>query len=355
MASAIVLGGYGVFGRLVCRELARRGVTVTVAGRDVARAEDLATELGAPHRGIRADASRAHECGAAFEGHAVVVCAAGPFSELDGGLLEACLAARCHWVDIADDRQWVAQVLSMSGRFAEAERTAAWGCSSLPGISGALGLVAREGIEEAPQAARVTLFIGNDNPKGAAAIRTAQAQLGRAIRAPQGVLRGFRGGEVVDLPAPFGPRTVRNFESPDYDVLPERLGVREVRVKAGLELRSANAAFGLLGWLGIGRGKTMARILVAIGRLAGGRGSSGGVVQTELFWSDGSSSRASLSGAARGQHMAALPAALAAESLCDGSGPSPGAVTAYDLVGPRRLLDAIAAEGFDLRIDGRSR
>ena len=349
---AIVLGGYGVFGSLVCRELARRGVTVTVAGRDAARAEELAGELGAPHRAVRADVGNAADCRAALEGQTVAVCTAGPFCRVDRRLLDACLQARCHWVDIADDREWVEALRARSQEFAERGLSAVWGCSSLPGLSGALGVVAREGIVQAPRLARATLFIGNDNPKGAAAIRTAQAQLGRPIRAPQGTIVGFRGAEVVELPPPFGRRTVRNFDSPDYDVLPELLGVREVRVKAGLELRLANAAFGLLGWLRIGRGAWMARLLVAMGRLARGPGCSGGAVVTELFWDDGRRRRASLSGAADGQRMAALPAAIAAATLCGGTVPARGALTAYELVGARALVDEIAAAGFDLCVHG---
>ena len=49
----IVFGGYGVFGTLVCRELARLGATVTVAGRDARRAAALARDLGPNHRGRR--------------------------------------------------------------------------------------------------------------------------------------------------------------------------------------------------------------------------------------------------------------------------------------------------------------
>lgn len=345
---AIVLGGYGVFGSIVCTELARRGIAVTVAGRDEARAAALAATLGDNHRAARVDAADAAGCATAIEGHSVAVCTAGPFALVDRRLVDACIEARCNWVDIADDRSWVAALLARSERLEERGLAAVWGCSSLPGISGALGVVAREGVAAAPRLARVTLFIGNDNPKGAAAIRTAQLQLGRPIRAPQGTLQGFCGAEVVELPPPFGRRTVRDFDSPDYDVLPDLLGVREVRVKAGLELRIANAVFGLLGWLGIGRGETMARLLAIIGRFARGRGSSGGAVVTELFWDDGRQRRASLSCAAKGQRMAALPAALAAASLCAGARSARGVLAAYELFGARELLEAIAREGYDL-------
>jgi hypothetical protein len=59
---AVVFGGYGTFGALVARELARLGVTVTVAGRDRRRAEALARELGPGHAGAAADVSRRESC-----------------------------------------------------------------------------------------------------------------------------------------------------------------------------------------------------------------------------------------------------------------------------------------------------
>jgi saccharopine dehydrogenase (NAD+, L-lysine forming) len=42
----LVAGGYGVVGRLVCRELARRGVRVVVAGRKLDRATEVARNVG---------------------------------------------------------------------------------------------------------------------------------------------------------------------------------------------------------------------------------------------------------------------------------------------------------------------
>lgn len=47
--------------------------------------------------------------------------------------------------------------------------------------------------------------------------------------------------------------------------------------------------------------------------------------------------------------MAALPAALAAAALCDGTASARGVVAAYDLFGARALLETIAREGFDVR------
>ena len=347
MSAVVVFGGYGAFGSHVARELARTGHVVTVAGRDREKAEDAATALGPQHRGLGADAADAGSCRQALAGQSVAVSCAGPFSALGDSLLEACLQARCHYADIADDRTYAARVRARDERFRQAGLTAAYGCSSLPGLSGALALLVCEAAAAPPRRARVTLFIGNDNPNGEAAVRSAVAALGRPIAAPQGTLRGFGDRETVVLPPPFGRRGVYNFDSPEYDLFPELLGVKGVTVKVGFESRAATHAFATLGRLPFGHGTRTARVLTGLGRLAGRTGHEGGVVHVELEWPDGAWHRASLVG---DQRMAALPCALVAAALARGDVARPGAATAYEVLGHRSLLQAMAACGYPVTL-----
>jgi NAD(P)-dependent dehydrogenase (short-subunit alcohol dehydrogenase family) len=342
----LVFGGYGTFGAHVARELARTGHAVTIAGRDRGKAEAAARALGPQHRGLGADVTDRESCRAALAGQAVATSCAGPFSALGEALLHECLAARCHYVDIADDRAHAARVRGWGERFREARLTAAYGCSSLPGLSGALALLAREGEAAAPRVARVTLFIGNANPKGVAAVRSAAEVIGRPITAPQGTVRGFADPETVRLPPPFGRRTVYNFDGAEYDLFPTLLGVSSVAVKVGFELPGAGVAFAALGALPARHRGRAARMLIALGSPTRILGHSGGAVMVELAWPDGSSRRAGLACAEDGQRMAALPCALAAAALASGECSLPGAATAYELLGYRELLQAMAASGF---------
>ena len=180
MKTAVVFGGYGTFGSLVCRELVRWSVPVIVAGRDLARAESFGGAIGA--HGVRADATEPPP-ELVTPDHVLVSCA-GPFSALGTRLLEMCARNGCHHVDIADDRRYVARVRELSPSFDRS--CAVYGCSSLPAISLALCSLATRGTLER---VRATLFIGNDNPKGRAAIQSLLEGLGKEIRAPQGTLR----------------------------------------------------------------------------------------------------------------------------------------------------------------------
>lgn len=344
--SVVVFGGYGVFGAHVSRELAHRGATVTVAGRDLARATALAETLGPSHRGIAVDVDDAARLPDALAGHRVAVHCAGPFSARNHALLDACLDLGRHYVDIADDRVYAAGVRQYDTRFRTRGLTAAYGCSSLPGLSLALARVARGAREDPPARARVTLFIGNDNPKSATAVTSVLHGLGRPIRTPTGTRHGFREHETVDLPPPFGRRTAYAFDSPDYDLLPDAVGARDVAVLVGFENGAAGPLFSLLGRVGSGGWPEAARVFASIGRWSRG-GHSGGVVMAELFWPDGTIRRAALHSAHDGQRLAALPAAVAAHALAQGSAVVRGAVTADELLGAEALVSAVVAAGFE--------
>jgi hypothetical protein len=348
MKSVLVVGGYGVFGTQVCRGLAERGVPVTVAGRDGARAEAFARTLGPGCRGQGMDADDLASCRAALDGHDVAVGCAGPFRRDSAALLQACLEARCHYADISDDRYHAALVRSHDRRCRARGLVAAPGCSSLPGISGALALLAGEGTTSPVRRVRVTLFVGNHNPKGEATVQSVLTGLGQPIAAPQGVIYGFRDREVVPLPPPYGRRPVFNFASPDYDLLPSLLGTHSVSVKLGFELSAATYGFALLAVLRLGYGPRTARLLQLPAGLLGRFGSSGGAVMAELFLADGTQRRAALLAGQEGQRMAALPCVLAAQALHEGRFPGPGVMTAYELLGARPLVEALTAAGFEL-------
>jgi hypothetical protein len=348
MKPVVVFGGYGTFGAHVCRELARSGVPLTVAGRDRARAEAFACTLGPECRGLEADATDFGSCRAALRGQGVAVNCAGPFDARHAALLEACLEGGCHYADITDDRGFAARVRGFGERFRERGLAAVYGCSSLPGISGALALHARAGTAGPVRRARVTLFIGNNNPKGEAAVRSLLAGLGRPIAAPQGTLYGFRDREVVPLPPPFGRRAVFNFDSPEYDLFPALLDTGAVAVKLGFELRLATYGFALLAQIGHGYGLRTARLLALPGRLLHRLGCSGGAVMAELFLAGGAVRRATMLARQDGQRMAALPCAFVARALSEGRPAAAGALTAYEFLGAGPLLDGLVATGFEL-------
>ena len=344
----VVFGGYGVFGSLVARGLHEGGLRVAIAGRDERRAKASASALGDNARGLRADVTSLDSCQAALEGAQVAVNCSGPFDARNTQLLETCLERGVHYVDIADDRAWARRVSDFDARFRDKGLTLAWGCSSFPGISGALASALAEGATVPPLRVRCSLFIGNRNPKGFAAIRSAVGMIGAPIEAPQGTIKGWSSFERVELPAPFGARRLLNAEAPDYDVMPRLLGTPHVTVKAGFELRVSNLLFRLMAACGPIWGGVAARFLWLAGMPLGFLGRSGGAIGVELFYAD-HTRRAFASGAEGAQRLAAWPAVIVARALCAGE-VKRGCVTAFEALGARQLLKGLQEAGFEVRL-----
>jgi hypothetical protein len=345
-----VLGGYGIFGTRVSRDLAGRGHRVIVAGRDPRRAEALARALGPEHTGVAADARVLASCRQAIRGAGVTVVCAGPFSALGSAPSRAALEEGTHYVDIADDRAYIRALRDLDAGFTRARLCAAYGCSSLPAVSSALALSA-VGAGVRPARACVTLYIGGANPKGEASVRAMVERLGRTVRAADGPHPGFGDPQTIPLPPPFGPRTAYTFDGPEHDLFPPLLGVSAVDVRVGFELPLANAGFALLARTGAHWGRRTAAVLARLAALAPTIGTSGGAVLVELTWSDGRRATRALVADKGGQAMAALPCALAAHRLASGPPPLFGVRPPSDVIAPSDLLSAMEAAGLRL-VDG---
>ena len=96
----MIYGATGYTGELMAREAVRRGLRPVIAGRDTAKVQRLAKELGLESRVF--GVSPAVPAGA-LEGMALVLHCAGPFSATSAAMVEACLQARAHYLDITGE------------------------------------------------------------------------------------------------------------------------------------------------------------------------------------------------------------------------------------------------------------
>lgn len=97
----MIYGANGYTGRLVAREAKRQGLAPVLAGRDAAAIAALAAELALPSRVFGLDDVPATR--RAVDDVAVVANCAGPFAETAAPMIEACLLARTHYVDITGE------------------------------------------------------------------------------------------------------------------------------------------------------------------------------------------------------------------------------------------------------------
>ena len=95
----MIYGVSGYTGALIAREAARRGHRPTVAGRNREKTEALARELGLEARVFGLDARAAES----LAGLSLVLNCAGPFSATAKPMIEACLRAGAHYLDITGE------------------------------------------------------------------------------------------------------------------------------------------------------------------------------------------------------------------------------------------------------------
>lgn len=101
-ASAWLLyGANGYTGELIAREAVRRGLAPVLAGRRAGAVEPLGHELGLESRTFDLDDSPALLAG--LRGIGLVLHAAGPFVRTSRPMVDACLAAGCHYLDITGE------------------------------------------------------------------------------------------------------------------------------------------------------------------------------------------------------------------------------------------------------------
>src|SRR2546427_1981983 len=116
-APLLIYGATGYSGRLITRVMTALGIRPILAGRDGARLARFAQTLGLEHR--VASLAEPDRLDAALRDVAVVLHAAGPFSATSRPVVEACLRAGAHYVDITGE---VEVIEALARRDAEARR-----------------------------------------------------------------------------------------------------------------------------------------------------------------------------------------------------------------------------------------
>lgn len=364
----LVLGASGALGRRVVRLLGRATPCAEVvgAGRRPSRAPTPTSR--------RLDRSDRSTWADALAGVDVLVHAAGPYADDPRPLATACLRARVHWVDLAEDPVFGARVREAAAT--EGDACAVTGCSTVPGLVEALaaGLPAAAARETARVDA--VLSLGSRNPVsagllfgllrplgapapdggrwyvGLATHRFADGAVRRVGRYPSGLepmrvatgepdARGPGAAEAgVVVGSIRGPRVpLRFFVGFDRAWLVRALGL------AGRVLpRMSSAALGRLARVAAPLATAVRPFGTARGRLAVlARDASGRVVAGVEVHAE-----------REGLDVPAAPAAWAAAALLAGGGSGGGPRRLVDLVPPPRVLDALRELGCELHAVGEA-
>jgi short subunit dehydrogenase-like uncharacterized protein len=311
-SDVLLLGAAGSSGRLIAAELAVRGLSLRLAGRHLGPLEDLAQGLavhGATMDVRTVDVSDAASLADAIAGVGVVVSTIGPFARLAGPVVDACLAARSSYVDIANEWSAVRDLLDRDKHTRALEVTLVTGAGFGPAATetlvrrlvGLSGMVpARVRVAAAAQVSR----------HGEGVRQTIEESLS------QGAVT-YRDGQVVRQPLGSGA-TILTFGGALRRMLPGPVG----------DLETARRASGA------------PDVAAYIADPAAPISAVHSIAWAEVVASDGTTAVAELVAGDGLRAMAAIAAETTARVL---AGAAPGAWTAGRLLGPALITRAIGA------------
>jgi saccharopine dehydrogenase-like NADP-dependent oxidoreductase len=239
----LLIGASGVFGSRLAEGLAaERGIDLTLSGRDQANLERTAAALNATSLNTPAaikTLNRDTLTAKGLAGYDLVIDAAGPFQASHSNVIDAAIAARCHYADLADGREFLAQVARFDAAARGAGIAVICGASSIPALSHAVIDNLTAGWQHIDNI-KVGIYPGNRAPRGLAVVQAILSYTGKPVRV-------FRGGEWQDIPGwgmthraeipGAGKRWASVCDTPEQDLLVARYHPRQsAEFFAGLEL-----------------------------------------------------------------------------------------------------------------------
>lgn len=362
----LLLGGYGNFGALIARELARDAdIDLLLAGRNADAARHMATSLSSPDgariEGVALDIE-APDLQSRFAALApnLIIHTCGPFQGRDYRVASAALDADAHYVDLADARDFVVGIAALDARARECERLVVSGASTAPGLSAAVIDRYRGEFAELTDI-DIGISPGNRTPRGSATVAAILGYVGRPLRVwTRGKWHtgyGWQGLHRQRYPKPVGPRWLSLCDVPDIELFPARYPeLRNLRFAAGLELSLLHLGLWLLSW------PVRWRLLPRLDRWTAtlkrmsewflANGSDVGAMHVLLGGTapDGKPLRVTwtiVAGSGHGPQIPATAAVVLARKLARGQLSKTGAMACLDLFDLDEYLAALAA--YDMR------
>jgi len=330
----VILGGYGAFGSLISEQLAKFA-TVVIAGRNQNMGQKFADSINAGFSWC--DAKDPTSLRNVIGGTHIVINASGPFLANEYAIPKTCIEENCHYIDLADGREYVAGFTKLDVQAKEKGVFACTGASITPAITHALISELRPGLQDI-HSIKIYLSAGNKNKAGVSTFESILSYAGTPIQVwNNGQWEKFMGwglAELFEFPAPVGRRFVQLCNVPDLELFPKLFGAGQVIFKAGVELPMFNIGLSVLAQLKRQIPQinlpSIAEPLIKISRLFKRFGSYSGSVLVKVEDTRGKSKTIAFVTSQNGPRIPTSPAVLLARKLLNEDPLTPGA---YPCVG----------------------
>jgi hypothetical protein len=250
----LILGGYGNFGSHIARALAPEpGIQLLIAGRSKEKAAAFASLLNAanPPESHSVDIDVGLDDCLGNAATDMVIHTVGPYQGQSYAVAEACIRHKCHYVDLADGRAFVAGIGALDESARDANVLVVSGASSVPCLTAAI-------VDEAlPRFSAIReidygISAAQQTNRGLATASSVLSYIGRGFTTLRdGAAKTVYGWQ--DLHAErypeLGWRLFGNCDVPDLELFPRRYPhLRTIRFAAGHEIKLLHFGIWLLSW-----------------------------------------------------------------------------------------------------------
>ena len=251
MKRVLIIGGYGNFGTIITKTLANDpNITIIVAGRSAVKARELAKQYRTEW--VATDTHQNLDAALKDTQADIVIHTAGPFQGQDYQVAKSCIRNGCHYIDLADGRNFVAGIHQLDDAARDANVLIVSGASSVPCLSSSIidayqnQFQSLESIDYAIATAQQTKF-------GIATIRSILGYAGKPFTTLiDGKVKTIYGWQNLHAHkfSKLGGRLLSNCDIPDLELFPQYYpSLKTIRFYAGLERSFEQIGIWLMSWL----------------------------------------------------------------------------------------------------------
>lgn len=352
----LIIGGYGNFGGYIADALAAdENIHLLIGGRSETKAKAFASTLKSHHPAEPAAMDIFGDIASDLARIApdIVVHTTGPFQQQTYGVARACIEQGCHYVDLADAREFVAGIGALNAQAKARGVLIVSGASSVPCLTAAIvdhylsNFARLDRIDYGISAAQQT-------NRGLATISAILSYVGKPFTARRGGrtqnVYGWQGLHSERYPE-LGRRWFGNCDVPDLALFPQRYPqLATQRFCAGHETAVLHLGLWLMSWLVRWKvvpslehhAETLLRGAFLFDRFSSSR--SGLHMYMRGLGRDGQAREQRfylLAGSGHGPYIPCMPAILLARKLARGTLTWRGAMPCLDLIDLEEYLAAL--------------
>lgn len=254
MIRTLIIGGYGNFGSTIATRLARHeNIQLLIAGRTPDKCKKFCEDLNPKNTAqpITLDINDDITDSLKKLKPDLVIHTSGPFQGQDYTVAKSCIAAGCHYCDLADGRDFVTQTHILDADAKAANVAIITGASSVPTLTAAiLDEFTKDGFQ--PEHLNYGIATAQQTRLGRATTAATLSYAGKPLKTlidgTMQTVYGWQNLHIEKYPI-LGLRLMSNVDVPDLDIFPARYPtLKTQRFYAGVEVKLLQIGIWLLSW-----------------------------------------------------------------------------------------------------------